>query len=55
MDVSAIVVILVLTALSIGAIVWMEMNSRRRAREKTSEVRPVRSGSVPEKSTNEGY
>ena len=29
MDISAIVVILVLTALSLGAIVWMEIHSRR--------------------------
>ena len=29
MDVSAVIVILVLTALALGAIVWMEMHSRR--------------------------
>ena len=29
MDLSAIVVILVLTALAIGAIIWMEIHSRR--------------------------
>lgn len=36
MDVSAIIVILVLTALALGAIVWMEMHSRRAQLETAS-------------------
>ena len=32
MDLSAIVVILVLTALAVGAIIWMEVHSRRAQR-----------------------
>ena len=38
MDVSAIIVILVLTALALGAIVWMEMHSRRTRQAEGSEV-----------------
>jgi hypothetical protein len=38
MDLSAIIVILVLTALSLGALVWMELQSRRTQREKASAV-----------------
>lgn len=33
MDISAIVVILVLTALSLGAIAWMELHSRKNSSE----------------------
>ena len=60
MDLSAIIVILVLTALSLGALVWMEMNSRKRQREGASEVKStagIKSGdpvrSVSENSANE--
>ena len=36
MDLSAIIVILVLTALSFGALVWLEMSSRRRRPKEAS-------------------
>jgi hypothetical protein len=39
MDLSAIIVILVLTALSLGALVWMELQSRKTQREKAPAVK----------------
>jgi hypothetical protein len=39
MDLSAIIVILVLTALSLGALVWMEIQSRRRQREEATDAK----------------
>ena len=41
MDISAIIVILVLTALSLGALVWMEIHSRGRQQEESSDVKAV--------------
>jgi hypothetical protein len=52
MDMSAIIVILVLTALSIGAIVWMERNSRRMAKESAANAergRPVSGNETTER------
>jgi Flp pilus assembly protein TadB len=40
MDISAVVVVIILTALFLGAIVWMEMHSRkRRSIERLREAR----------------
>jgi hypothetical protein len=41
MDLSAIIVILVLSALSLAAIIWMEMHSRGRQREAASEQKAL--------------
>ncbi len=38
MDLSAIIVILVLTALPLAALVWMELHSRKRKREEASGI-----------------
>lgn len=54
MDTSAIIVILVLTALSIGAIVWMERNSRRMEEQEESAVNTVHVRSVSENGATEG-
>jgi hypothetical protein len=39
MNLSAIIVILVLTALSLGALVWMEIQSRKTQRERAPAVK----------------
>lgn len=56
MDLSAIIVILVLSALSLAAIVWMEVHSRGRQREEASDIKATarttsgdRAGSVLKK------
>lgn len=60
MDISAIIVVIVLTALSLAAIVWLEIYSRRNHRQETPADRSGsgvkdnhRSGSVSENSVNE--
>ncbi len=46
MDVSAVIVVLVLTALSLGLIVWLEIYSRRKDKAESSDETQTRESAV---------
>jgi hypothetical protein len=54
MDLSGIIVIVVLTALALGGLVWMEINSRKNAREQSGSGSSDANQEVPEVGVGNG-